>query len=126
MKRNEWLFRYTLGDLHAAAIERLRHHTERREWWDTEYRKAAEGAKAAGVEVREYDVTGGKNAQMVIDPSWQNRLNECSQKREAHRKRAEEYAQWVAVLASQSQGNTLDVQLDDALYFGVAKQEPEL
>ena len=125
MKRNEWLFRYTVGELLAAARARLAHHEARRVWWNDEYAAAAAKAKTAGVEVREYDVTGGKNAQMVFDPALQGRVNECSQKRESHRKSAEGFAQWVAVLESQPPGNTFDVNMDDALYFGVAKQEPE-
>ena len=125
MKRDEWLFRYTVADLRSAAKARLAHHRERRQWWDDEYKAAAQKAKEAGVEVREYDVTGGKNAQMVFDPALQGRINECSQKRESHRKRAEEFAQWVAVLESQPGALTFDVNMDDALFFGVAKQEPE-
>jgi hypothetical protein len=125
VKRNEWLFRYTVGDLLAAARQKEAYHRGRREWWDGEYKVAAQKARDAGVEVREYDVTGGKNAQMVFDPVLQARVNECAQKRESHRKRAEEFAQWVAVLESQALGIPFDVNMDDALFFGVAKQEPE-
>jgi predicted ATPase len=125
MKRNEWLFRYTVADLLGASRERLAYHEQRRDWWNGEYKAAAAKAKDAGVEVREYQVTGGMNAQMVIDPGLQARINECSQKRETHRKRAEEFAQWVAVLESQAPSTPFDVTMDDALFFGVAKQEPE-
>lgn len=124
-RRGDWLFQYPVGALLRASQERLVYHENKREWWDAEYRAAVEFAKTKGLEVREYAVTGGMQAQMVIDPSIQERIGQCSSKREKHRDKADWFRRWVAVLESQDAAKVYDLSMDDALYFGVAKGELE-
>lgn len=118
-QREKWIFRYEVQRLTLAAKDRATHERGREAWWNTEYEAAAVKAKDAGFEVREYDVTGGKNAQIVVDVSLQGRLNECSQKRAAHRAAAEQYEQWWSIFAAQDITLTFDLDSTDVLYFGL-------
>ena len=60
MKRNEHTFQFTGKRIAEAAAAEADYHHERLGHWLAEQEKAIAKAKAAGIEVREYDVTGGK------------------------------------------------------------------
>lgn len=120
--RSSWLFQYQVARLLEAAQEKEKYHTDRLAFWKDEFDKAVAAAKEKGVEVREYAVTGGMRAEMVIDGTLQNRIDECRSKRERHRLAVTGFSQWVSVLDSQDENKVYDLTMDDALYFGVAER----
>src|SRR5216117_3578670 len=100
-RRSEWLFVYPVEKVLRAAKIKLAYHEQRGEFWRGEREKAVTAIKGAGLEVREYEVTGGKETQVVLDLALQGRLNICSQKIREHVGKVKEYRQWVAVLETQ-------------------------
>ena len=124
-RRGNWLFQYEVGEVADAALAKLKYHKERLEFWRAEREKAVTAVKDAGHEVREYEVTGGKDVQVVVDQTLLARLGQCNQKIREHLTKVKEYRQWVATLETQRRSESIDLHMDDALFFGLAKQEPE-
>jgi hypothetical protein len=75
-----------------------------------------------GVEIREEPVTGGTRRAAVIDHSRQRRVDECFAKVREHRKQAEQYEGWAAVLAGQRSIPPLALDMEDVLYFGLVPE----
>jgi DNA-binding LytR/AlgR family response regulator len=119
MKRNEHLFQFTGQQISDAAKAEHDYHNDRLAFWKAEQDSAVAKAKEAGVEVREYDITGGKNVQVVLDPTLTNRLTDCANKINSHRSAADRFQIESAVYATQG-GRTYELQPDDVLYFRLA------
>jgi hypothetical protein len=119
MKRNEHLFQFTGHQISSAALLENAYHKERVTWWKAEQEVAIKKAKEAGVEVREYDYTGGKGVQVVLDPSLASRLHECAQKITSHQKAADEFQIQSACYGSQAD-RTYELHPDDVIYFRLA------
>lgn len=122
-RRTDWLFSYPIEQVLDGAKSKLVYHEARGEFWRAEREKAVAAVKSAGFEVREYEVTGGKDVQVVVDQTLSARLQQCSAKIREHVGKIKEYRQWVAVLATQRADEHIDLHMDDALYFGVAQEE---
>jgi hypothetical protein len=122
-RRGDWLFVYPVGEVLAGAQGKLAYHEKRVTFWQAEREQAVEAVKGAGFQVREYEVTGGKDTQVVVDPTLQARLGQCSGKLREHQAKVKEYRQWVATLETQRPEEHIDLTMDDALFFGLAKQE---
>lgn len=116
--RDKLQFDYT-GETLAAACEKKRDHHEKREaFWASELETAKEAFKGAGVEFREYPVTGGSRLEAVMDPDRQRRLNECQARVAEHHGKREEYDRWArGFRANDSTHFALDP--DDIAYFGL-------
>lgn len=119
MKRNEHLFQFTGKQIADAAQAEHQYHCGRVDWWKKEQGNAIEKAKAAGVEVREHDITGGKAVSVVLDPSVQSRLLDCSNKINSHRSAADQFQIQAAAYATQAD-RTYELHPDDIVYFRLA------
>lgn len=119
MKRSEHLFQFTGLQISAAASAECEYHRERIVFWEAEQTKAVEKAKSAGVEVREYDVTGGKRADVILDPSVSNRLTECANKLHSHRRAADEFQIEAACYGTQPE-RSYELHPDDVIHFRIA------
>jgi hypothetical protein len=122
-RRGDWLFVYEIRAVLDGAKAKLAYHERRGEFWRAEREKAVAAVKGAGFEVREYEVTGGKDVQVVVDQTLSARLGQCSAKIREHIGKIKEYRQWVAVLETQDLHEHIDLHMDDALYFGVAREK---
>lgn len=118
-KRNEHIFQFSGKQISAAAEAEGAYHTARVAWWKDEQEKALAKAKTAGVEVREYDVTGGKRAEIVLDPSVSARLSECVNKIQSHQRSADQFQIEAAAYGTQP-ARVYDLHPDDVLYFRLA------
>ena len=116
--RDKLQFDYA-GQVLAEACERRRdHHAQRREFWEAELETAKAAFRGAGVEFREYPVTGGTRLDAVIDPPKQARLNECQGKVAEHRGKAEEYDRWARGFRANAECR-FALDPDDIAYFGL-------
>lgn len=122
MKRNEHLFQFTGKQISGAADAEAKYHLERLEYWKGEQDKAAAKAKTAGVEVREYDVTGGKRVDVVLDPTVSTRLQECANKIASHRKAADQFRIEAITYGTQAE-RSYELHGDDVIYFRLAGSE---
>lgn len=124
-KRNDWFFDYSVGDVAYAAGQKANYHEGRKRWWGGERQSVVEQIRATGVEVREFEITGGKDAQVVIDPTLSKRLSECQMKIAEHERKAEEYGSWQIVLEGQNPAHPLELDHQDVLFFGLAEEPTE-
>lgn len=119
MKRNEHTFQFNGTQVSEAAWAEYKYHMERRDHWKAEQEKAITRAKSAGIDVREYDVTGGKAVNIVVDPEVSSRLTTCANKINSHRAAADRFQVEAAAYATQAE-RTYELQPDDVLYFRLA------
>jgi hypothetical protein len=119
MKRNEHTFQFTGEQIGNAAKAEYDYHRERLVWWRKEQEAAIEKAKSAGVDVREYEHTGGKSVQMVFDPALTARIDECSRKINSHRAAADRFQIEGSAYSTQP-GRTYELHPDDVVYFRLA------
>lgn len=119
MKRNEHLFQFTGEAISKAAKEEYDYHKLRLDYWKIEQEKAIEAAKTAGFNVREYEVTGGKQVNVVVDPEVVARLNIVASKINSHRQAADRFQIESATYATQPT-RTYELQPDDVMYFRLA------
>lgn len=119
MKRNEHLFQFTGKQISEAARAECEYHTKCAIWWKAEQERAILKAKSAGVEVREYEYTGGKGVQVVLDPTVDSRLHKCAQKITAHQKAADDFQIQAACYGTQTE-RTYELHPDDVIYFRLA------
>jgi hypothetical protein len=119
MKRNEHLFQFSGKQISDAAQAEHDYHRERVAFWQIEQDRAAERARAAGVDVREYAVTGGKRVQMVVDPDIQTRLNEAGSKIDSHRAASDKFKIEADCYGTQPD-RSYELHPDDVIYFRLA------
>ncbi len=119
MKRSEHTFQFTGKQISEAAYSEYLYHQSRLDYWIEEQEKAIVKAKASGVDVREYDVTGGKQVNIVVDPEVNSRLQICAQKINSHRSSADKFKIEAAAYGTQAE-RVYECQPDDVIYFRLA------
>lgn len=118
-KRNEHLFQFSGKDISEAATSEAKYHSERATHWNEVYEQAAIEAKTAGVTIKEYDVTGGKRADVIIDTSVGNRLSESVNKRTRHQEQANSFKIESAAYGTQL-GRMYELDSSDVIHFRLA------
>jgi hypothetical protein len=116
--RREWKFQYPCSQLQEVARTKKEHHVERLNWWETQQKGVMKEVRAKGLEVREQEISGGRRGEIVIDPTYQRRLNECCSKIEEHRELTTEYTTWERVFELNPSA-TVDLDAEDIQYFGL-------
>lgn len=117
--RHEWTFHYKALDVAAAASERAAYHSLRERTWLDTLDQAERDLREKGVDFRDREVTGGNRIEAVVDPELSNRVNECRQKVEHHRRKGEEYQAYAVVLGAHPD-DQLHLAVDDVQFFGLA------
>lgn len=121
-RRQVWVFRYKPAEVLAAAQERVRHHTERGEWWTSEYERAEGQLKEKGFEYRERQGSYESQIQIVGDPELAKRVGHCRQKVAEHREKQVLYETWVRALKAKTDrqpGEELELTINDVVFFGL-------
>lgn len=124
-QRSEWTFQYGIEEVKDAAEKQVQHHSDRIEFWEKEKDATLTAIRESGIDIREHEITGGSRAEVVIDPTHQNRLNEAQGKIKSHQDRLSEYEGWAQVLHSrvmQNDARVLNLDHTDILYFGLHLQ----
>jgi hypothetical protein len=121
-KRKEHMFQFTGAKIAGAAAEEAIYHAKRATWWNDEYEKAAVEAKAKGVEVKHYAVTGGTRAQVVFDPTLQGRLDETYSKRAQHQRESDQFKIEAAAYGTQAD-RVYELDTEDVMHFRLAGGE---
>ena len=116
--RREWKFQYPCSQLQEVAHEKKENHAERLKWWETQQEGVMKEVRAKGLEVREQQVSGGKRGEIVIDATYQRRLNECYSKIAEHRDLTIEYKTWERVFELNPTAK-VDLDAEDIQYFGL-------
>jgi hypothetical protein len=123
MKRNEWTFELKTEQLLDAATAKVAHHTQRLEFWRGAEESVMKEVREKGISV-EQSLAGanysnkspGYGPQIVIDETYQRKLNEASTKIREHTQKVSEYDGWCQVLTANT-GRTYQLNADDYLYF---------
>jgi hypothetical protein len=117
MSRSNWDFQYTCGAVAKAANGRLTHHQTRLDYWNDEVARIKKEVEDAGLVIREQQMTGGVQYQIVADLELQARFNTAQDKVQNHRSKIREYAKWVAVLSHRPEDEVIWLDMDDILFF---------
>ena len=70
--------------------------------------------------VREFDVTGGKKVEVVIDRTITKRLSECASNIDNHRRWANRFRIEADAYGTQPPGREYDLDPEDVVYFRLA------
>ena len=115
-KRHEHTFQFTGRQISEAADDERAYHMMRVDYWRAEQDNAIEKARASGVDVREYDVTGGKQVNVVVDPEIVSRLSTCANKINTHGQAADRFQIEADAYATQPD-RAYECHPDDVVYF---------
>ena len=117
--RPGWRFEFTTDVLLPAAQKKLAHHRERHETWTARLREAEAELKEKGVSLKEHAVSGGEmRHEAVIDYTYQQRVNECSEKMHKHARSVERYERWERAFQLNPE-KSLQLDVDDIEFFGL-------
>ena len=119
MKRDKHEFQFTGKQISEAADREAQYHRNRLQFWDQEKNVAVEAIKGAGLQVRQYEVTGGMTTQVVFDPTLQARLSQCESKIIIHKRAKDEYQIHAACYGTQPD-RSYELNPDDVIYFRLA------
>lgn len=122
MKRNDWEFPYSIGELNIASKVKHDHHMARLQWWNDKKAETIDKVKAEGIEIDEsladqISNSYGRGAQVQIRNDLVKDLQECVSKIREHRERVTEYDAWLQVLSAQSATRQLLLNQNDWLFF---------
>lgn len=122
MKRNDWEFPYSIGELNIASKVKHDHHMARLQWWNDKKAETIDKVKAEGIEIDEsladqISNSYGRGAQVQIRNDLVKDLQECVSKIREHRERVTEYDSWLQVLSAQSATRQLLLNQKDWLFF---------
>jgi hypothetical protein len=121
-RRERWVFRYKPAEVLAAAKKGVRHHIERREWWEREGALAEAQLKKKGFEYRERRTSYENQVQIVGDPELAQRVAECRQKVGEHREKQKLYETWARALKAKNEregAEDLELAISDIVFFGL-------
>ena len=114
------LFQFKAAEISAAACEEAAYHSSRITWWESEQELAIKLAREAGIEIREHEITGGKNVEVVVDVSITKRLSQCATKIANHQSAADRFTIEAAAYGSQPEALVYELDPDDVVYFRLA------
>jgi histidinol dehydrogenase len=132
MLRDEWEFEYTIEQLLEAAIMQRDFRATRVQVWEDKKAEVIARIKESGINVtdsvaNELSNTSAtakylstqsiRGAQILIDPTMQDDLNECTEKIRQHLQLRNQYAAWVQVFEAQPKTSTRKLQHDDWMFF---------
>jgi hypothetical protein len=124
--RDKHVFRFTAGQIAAAAKAEAQYHRDRIAFYQGEYAGAVSRLKdTARVEFREFEVTGGKRTDLVVnygDPAAYNRMQEAYGKMTEHRRAAEMLESDAMLYATQPPVHMYDLDVSDVAYYRLGGQ----
>ncbi len=117
--RNDWSFDYSSEDLMKAVREKIEHHQTRLEWWEKDREGVKQAIRELGIDLREFPVTGGNRAELVVDPVQLNRLQEILSKIRGHERSLKEYRRYERALAQKQSQVSFALDIEDVQFFGL-------
>lgn len=119
MNRHTHRFRFVGQQIAEACAANVEYHDSRVAFWVKERSDAIDACKTAGFTVKEYTVTGGTRAEMVVDPTLQRRVDEAVNKIATHQAARDRFRVEAGAYGAQP---TRDYELDpdDVVYFRLA------
>jgi hypothetical protein len=121
--RTEWNHQVPANDLITTCNQRSLYHSGRKQVWMDQKAEAEKALRETGIDIREYEQTGGQGAQAVLDPTLARRFAECQSKIKQHHAAANEYARWASFLAAHE--GTVQLDAADHAYFQAKPEEAE-
>jgi hypothetical protein len=119
VSRRDWTFPFTSSEVRMACEAKFAYHMSRYEHWSDRVEALEAKLKNEGVEFREYQVTGGKQLDVVLDPQIAKELNEAKDKQRQHERSSKEYRAYLAGLSKPPVDVLLRLTADDIVFFGL-------
>jgi hypothetical protein len=118
-KRERWTVKVGARMLLNCCDERMRYHLERVAFWEAEHAKAEERLRSEGIQLKHFDVTGGRRTEAQLDASLAKRVSECEQRLKSNRDSYNRFAAFKALFKVAGPDELLDLNADDILYFNL-------
>lgn len=130
MMRNDWQFEYTASKLAQAAKEQAEFRMGRVKVWEEKKEEVMQKIRESGLTVHEdiaekmsgkytnYSTLRVGGPQILVDPTMQRDLSECSEKIQTHRKLQKEYEGWMQILSSNPESRLILDSEDWRYFFG--------
>ncbi len=123
--RDKWEFQYTADKLTEACKVKIKHHTERLDWWTNKQKEVKGIIQKEGIEIDESLVDDDfklsntyRGASVSIRNDLVDDLTETVSKIKEHRGKLLNYTGWEQVLASQGSKALMLTQSDWLYFFG--------
>ena len=131
MLRIEWQFEYTAKNLATAAAAQRDFRISRIAAWEEKKTEVMKRIKESGITVHEsvasgmgnnninalkYNTTSDMGPQVLVDPTMQKDLNECSSKIRNHTDLRNQYDAWYQVLNANPESR-VQLDHDDWMFF---------
>lgn len=123
--RMAWEILLPADELSDAAKTKLKYHKERHAVWTKKQAEVMKKVRAKGLSIHE-DLSVGmyanttkvmRGAQILVDESLQNDLNECHTKLQAHSQLIKDYKAWVDFLYKAKPSEQFPLTHQDYLFF---------
>lgn len=128
--REDWEFSFTIAKVLEGARGQLEFRQGRVKHWTAHQDKIMEEVKEKGLSIHipeamklssmqmsNYSTRSRNGAQIMVDPTLQENLNEAWSKIQHHSEKVQEYEGWVQFLQAGKQDDTLKLTHHDWMYF---------
>lgn len=121
--RIDWKFKYKVSEVLTAARVKVRHHNSRLEYWTAETKKREKALRDKGISFRE-SVAGGSTSNVYrqepdVDRTLHVNFIEAQARVKNHTDQRDTYQIWVRVLTRQIKSSSLDLTMEDVVFFGL-------
>ena len=125
MKREAWIFSYQGQALADAAQAKIKHHSERLEWWKQKKNEVTATIRSEGLEVDEKIALQYSNpkardwdrgGEVLIRNDLRKQLAECFEKLSYHTETINEYEAWFQTLSAHPE-QQFELDINDWLFF---------
>jgi hypothetical protein len=117
-RRHKWTVKVAAKQLTSCCSERMVYHEGRINFWKTELDASETKLRTEGIQLKHYEVTGGRRTEAQLDSSLSGRVGECQQRLKSNRDAYDHFAAYYAMfkLAGDSE---FELNCDDVLYFNL-------
>jgi hypothetical protein len=118
-KRERWTVKISGAKLSECCTERMGYHRERVAFWEKALATAEQSLRSDGIQLKHFEVTGGRRTEAQLDPSLAKRVAECEQRLKSNRDAVNRFAAYRALLAAGGPNAEYELNADDVLYFNL-------
>jgi hypothetical protein len=127
MNRQDWEFDYTIGEVRTACSTRATFHRSRVEYWKNKFNevKASLPDTITIEDAEEFMAANAASSssygapKLRLDRELEGKFNLATMKVMEHRKNADIYERWVAVLTREKDQRMLQLMMNDVEFFSL-------
>jgi hypothetical protein len=117
-KRERWIVKVSAERLLACCEERIAYHNGRVAFWESQHADAEDKLRSGGIQLRHFDVSGGKRTEAQLDAGLAKRVGECEARMKENRQAVNRFVAFRALFLL-TKGQEHELSVDDVLYFNI-------